>query len=92
MIFLRFLFENIRFMEFFKRKRGETLLLYELPSGNQVDGLPLAAIAKRKSKRPRTQVHSTMENMLFKCDCFRKWACEFNNKFKLGIEALDRDS
>ena len=40
------------------------------PSGNQVDGLPLVAvksntktILKRKSMRPRTQMHLTMINM-----------------------------
>ena len=32
-------------------------------SGNQVDGLPLVAIGKRKSRRPRTQVLLTMEIM-----------------------------
>ena len=31
-------------VSFFFKVRGITLLLYELPSGNQVDGLPLAAI------------------------------------------------
>ena len=33
------------------------------PSGNQVDGLPFVAIGKGKSKRPRTTVLLTMENM-----------------------------
>ena len=43
------------------------LLLYESPSGNQVDGLPLAAstktAAKRKSREPHTQMHLTMKIM-----------------------------
>ena len=29
---------------------------------------------------------------VLKCDCFREGAWEFNNKFKLYIEALDRVS
>ena len=36
------------------------LLLYELPSGNQVDGSP-KTVAKRKSRRPRTTVLLTMK-------------------------------
>ena len=30
------------------------------PSGNQVDGLPLGAIGKEKSRRPRTTILLTM--------------------------------
>ena len=42
------------------------------PSGNQVDGLPLVAIAKRKSRRPRMQVHLTMINMFLNVIASRK--------------------
>ena len=45
-----------------KRKTGGAFST-SYPSGNQVDGLPLVAVAKRKSRRPRTQVHLTIINM-----------------------------
>ena len=41
--FLRFP-QKTDFSFSFKKMQEITLLLYELPSGNQVDGLPLAAI------------------------------------------------
>ena len=69
-----------------------TLLLYELPSGNPVDGLPLAAIAKRRSRRPRTTALLTMKFHLSECDCFEKYALESCMKFQLYIAALDGDS
>ena len=47
------IFQKNQNFVFFKM-RGGTLLLYELPSGNQVDGLPLAAICGRAPpERPK---------------------------------------
>ena len=45
------------------KRSEESACSTSYPSGNQVDGLPLVAIAKRKSRRPRTQMHLIMMNM-----------------------------
>ena len=51
-------------LEILKKSRGMRSCFTSYPSGNQVDGSPLVAIAKRARVEPRTQVHVTME-MLF---------------------------
>ena len=50
-------------IENLKIRRGRRCCSTSYSSGNQVDGSPLVAIAKRARVEPRTQVHVTMKMM-----------------------------
>ena len=66
-----------------KVKRGrEGACSTSYPSGNQVDGLPLVAVLKTKSRRPRTQILLTMRNMFLSVIAWR--SVLGNSRFNLS--------
>ena len=60
-------------------------------SGNQVDGSPLVAIIAMPARvGPRTQIVSTIKELVWMENIIDELSRKFNNQIKLYIGALDR--
>ena len=57
--------KNSENLGIWKIRRGRRACSTSYPSGNQVDGSPLVAIAKRVRVGPRTQVHMTLKKLFW---------------------------
>ena len=71
---------------------GRKISALRVPGGSQVDGLPPARHRKKKEQAAPHDGTLDHEKHVSQSDWFTKVLVNYNNKFKLCIEALDGDS